>query len=233
LAAVAIGRLRRRHAYRPLAPVPGRDLSAPPLGTTLRHLAAGLAGTSPGLAASVLDDQRPELPEDDPGRRDHPDRIEIGVDGDGRTVQRDLCELGGAGLVGPGADDVARSWVTAMLTRSGPVACEVLVPASVAGRLLPGLEGAPGLRVTETAETAVRALEAAAVWRARKLADAECPDVAAYREANAWEPVPAVMAVLGQVAPELAQRLAPTLTAGPRLGLGAVVLGGLGTGCLI
>jgi DNA-binding SARP family transcriptional activator len=233
LAAVAIGRLRRRHGYRPSPPAPGRDLGPPPLGPTLRHLAAGLGETSPGLAATVLDDPCPELPEDDLGRREHPDRIEVGVDGDGAPVQVDLCELGGAGLVGPGADDVARSWVTATLTRAGPVASEVLIPAAVAGRLCPGLQGVPGVRVTETVEAAVRALEAAAVSRARKLADADCPDVAAYREANTWEPVPAVLAVLGPVGSELSRRLAPTLAAGSKLGLGAVLLGGPGIGCQI
>ena len=139
----------------------------------------------------------------------------------------------GVGLVGPGADDVARSWVTAMLTRAGPVASEVLIPAAVAGRLFPGLQGVPGVRVTESVEAAVRALEAAAVSRARKLADADCPDVAAYREANTWEPVPAVLAVLGPLGPELSRRLAPTLAAGPKLGLAAVLLGGPGIGCQI
>ena len=163
LAAVAIGRLRRRHGYRPSPPAPGVDLAPSPLGPTLRHLAAGLAERSPELPGEALDDQRPELPEDDVEHREHPDLVEVGVDDGGGAVRAALCALAGVALVGPAADDVVRSWVATMLTRAGPVASEVLVTAPAAERLFPGLAGAPGVRVVESAERAVRVLEAAAI----------------------------------------------------------------------
>jgi hypothetical protein len=232
LSAVAVGRLRRRHAYRPSAPAPGRDLSPPPLGPTLRHLSAGLEERVPELARDVLGTEEPELPEDDPERREHPDLIEVGV-GEAGPVRVALCELAGLAVVGAGADDVVRSWLAAMLARAGPVSSGAILSAACAGRLFPGRGRAPGLRVVGTDEDAVRLLERAVVARSRDLEAADCPDICAYREAHPWEPMPAVVAVLGPLDAVLASRLGPTLDACTRLGLGAVLLGEAGASCLV
>jgi len=79
-AALALGRLRRHHAYRPREPQQGRCLAPSPLGPTLRRLSTA------AQCPADHDDEggRPEQPtvalaSDDPVRREQPDLIDVGI----------------------------------------------------------------------------------------------------------------------------------------------------------
>jgi hypothetical protein len=132
LSAVALGRLRRRHAYRYRPPEPGRDLTPPPLRPTLGHLiraahgddegdaplAPGVredhdgAGTAPaasnGAAGSTPHAGGPGFNLDDAERCQDPGHLDVGILG-GRSVACDITDLSGVALCGPVADDVARA----------------------------------------------------------------------------------------------------------------------------
>lgn len=227
LSAIAIGRLRRRHGYRPSPPEPGRALGPPPLGPTIRRLAAALA--PPDDETDTADeplqsaDEAPPLPEDDAAHRERPDLLEVG-ERDGRSVTVMVSELAGVALHGAGTDDVARAWVAALLTRSGSIAAEVLLPTDTMGRLFHGLGEVPGIRVVEGPEQVVRILEAEVLGRTRKLDAEDLDDVVSYRQANPAEPIPSVVAVLDAVPVGWATRLRSTLEVGSHLGIGAVFL---------
>lgn len=227
LSAIAIGRLRRRHGYRPSPPEPGRALGPPPLGPTIRRLAATLAlpddetDTADEPLQSV--EEAPPLPEDDAAHRERPDLLEIG-ERDGKSVTVMLSELAGVALHGAGADDVARAWVAALLTRCGSIAAEVLLTTDTMGRLFPGLGEVPGIRVVEGSEQVVRILEAETLARTRKLDAEDLDDVVTYRQANPAEPIPSILAVLDAIPAGWATRLRSTLEVGSHLGIGAVFL---------
>jgi DNA-binding SARP family transcriptional activator len=229
LSAIAIGRLRRRHGYRASPPQPGRALGPPPLGPTIRRLAAALTApddeTDTGAADEQprFEDDAPSLPEDDAAHRERPDLLEIG-ERDGTNVTAMLSELGGIALHGDGADNVARAWVAALLTRSGSIAAEVLLTTDTMGRLFRGLGEVAGIRVVEGSEQVVRILEAEALGRTRKLGAEELDDVVAYRQANPAEPIPSVLAVIDAVPDGWTGRLRSTLEVGAHLGIGALFL---------
>jgi DNA-binding SARP family transcriptional activator len=227
LSAIAIGRLRRRHGYRPSPPEPGRALAPPPLGPTIRRFAAALMSPDDETDATDkqprFEDDAPSLPEDDAAHRERPDLLEIGAR-DGTNVTAMLSELGGIALHGDGADDVARAWAAALLTRSGSIAAEILLTTDTMGRLFPGLGEVPGIRVVEGSDQVVRILEAEALGRTRKLDAAGLDDVVAYRQANPAEPIPSVLAVIDAVPDGWTGRLRSILQVGPRLGIGALFL---------
>jgi DNA-binding SARP family transcriptional activator len=229
LSAIAIGRLRRRHGYRASPPEPGRALGPPPLGPTISRLAAALTfpddETDTGAADEQprFEDDAPSLPEDDAAHRERPDLLEIG-ERDGTNVTAVLSESGGIALYGDGADDVARAWVAALLTRSGSIAVEVLLTTDTMGRLFPGLGEVPGIRVVEGSEQVVRILEAEVLGRTRKLEAEGLDDVVAYRQANPAEPIPSILAVIGALPDGWAPRLRSTLEVGSHLGIGALFL---------
>ncbi|MDA8186133.1 MAG: BTAD domain-containing putative transcriptional regulator [Actinomycetota bacterium] len=234
LSAVALGRLRRRHAYRYRPPEPGRNLGPDPLPPTLRHLAtvvwAQENSSDPGTAAEA-----PAMADDNVEHRERPDVIDIGTR-DGEPVSMALSDMAGITLGGPDADDVVRAWIAALMVRAGPIAAEVLTTQAVLDRLVPGVGPAfgnstdsrmvavPGLRTVPDAETVLRALESEVLARTRHLDADEVADVVAYRQANPWEPVPTIVAVLEAIPADKAARWEPTLAAGARLGLGVIVL---------
>ena len=221
LATVAIGWLRRRHGYRPSAPEPGRSSGAPPLGSTLRHLSNELVDADPDGHDSTTDD--PTVVTDDDERRKQPDLVDVG-ERDGQTIGLRLSDIAGVAVVGPGADDVVRAWVAALLTRAGPLAAEMVTTTSVIERLCPGIGEIPGIRVTGSSEQVLRIVEAQSLSRTRQLRDAEVEDVVSYRRANPWEPMPTIMVVLDQVAPGSWPRWQAALTAAPLLGIGVAFL---------
>jgi DNA-binding SARP family transcriptional activator len=227
LSAIAIGRLRRRHGYRPSPPEPGRAFGPPPLGPTIRRLAAALAPPDDGTDAAdeplPSADEALPLPEDDAAHRERPDLLEVG-ERDGTNVTMMLSELGGVALHGDSADDIARAWVAALLTRCGSIAAEVLLTSDTMGRLFPGLGDLPGIRVVERSEQVIRILEAEALGRTRKLDAEDHDDVVSYRQANPAEPIPSVVALLDAIPAGWATRLRSTLEVGSRLGIGAVFL---------
>jgi DNA-binding SARP family transcriptional activator len=224
LSAVAIGRLRRRHGYRPSSPEPGRALGPPPLGPTIRRLAAALVQSDEAHDSPPHpSEDPPRLPEDEAEHRERPDLVEIGQH-DVTSVVVMLSVLGGVSLCGSGADGVARAWVVALLTRSGSLAVEVLITAAAMARLVPGLGEVPGIRVVEDTEHLVRVLEAEVLGRTRKLDAARVDDVVAYRQANPVDPLPGLIAVVDEVPTEWVSRLRAVAEAGARLGLGTVLL---------
>ncbi len=234
LSAVALGRLRRRHAYRYRPPEPGRTLGPDPLTPTLRHLTtvvrAQETSIDPAIAAEA-----PAMADDDVEHRERPDVIEIGTR-DGDPVSMALSEMAGITLGGPDADDVVRAWIAALMVRAGPIAAEVLTTQAVLDRLVPGVGPAfgnsadsqmvavPGLRTVPGAETVLRVFESEVLARTRHLDANEAADIVAYRQANPWEPVPTIVAVLEAIPADKAARWEPTLAAGARLGLGVIVL---------
>ncbi|MHB1583067.1 MAG: AfsR/SARP family transcriptional regulator [Acidimicrobiales bacterium] len=232
LSAVALGRLRRRHAYRYRPPEPGRHLGPDPLRPTLRRLASDHRGdVDPGdVAAGDADESAVPvmspppgaslLADDDPEHRERPDLVEVGTR-DGHTVEMALSELGGVTLAGPDASQVAAAWVASLMVRAGPRAAEVIMTRPALDEIFgPGaLPGpVPGLRVVDRPEAVLSSLERMVLSRTRQLTEDEVPDVVAYRQANPWEPVPMVLAVIDEVPGADAGRWAATVAAGPRLG---------------
>lgn len=219
LSAVAVGRLRRRHGYRPARPEPGRSLAAPPLGATIRRLAAGLAAPE--------GDDPPPAPE--AGRvavaqaRHERDVIEIG-ERPGGSVAVGLAELAGVALCGPAADEVARAWATALLTTAGPLGGEVVATTATMARLFPDVGEVPGMRATQDAVGLIRLLESEVVTRTRKLVAAGAADAAAYRAAKPDEPIVELLVLFDEVAPAEEARLAASLNACRQVGIAAVFL---------
>jgi DNA-binding SARP family transcriptional activator len=232
LSAVALGRLRRRHAYRYRPPEPGRHLGPDPLRPTLRRLAsARCRDVDPGdVSAGDADESAVPvmapppgvslLADDDPEHRERPDLVEVGTR-DGHPVVMALSELGGVTLAGSHASQVAAAWVAALMVRAGPRAAEVVMTRPALDELFgPGaLPGpVPGLRVVDRPEAVLSSLERMVLSRTRQLIEDDVPDVVAYRRANPWEPVPMVLAVIDEVPGADAGRWAATVAAGPRLG---------------
>ena len=232
LSAVALGRLRRRHAYRYRPPEPGRHLGPDPLRPTLRRLAsARCRDVDPGdVSAGDADESAVPLPppppgvsllaDDDPEHRERPDLVEVGTR-DGHPLVMALSELGGVTLAGSHASQVAAAWVAALMVRAGPRAAEVIMTRPALDELFgPGaIPGpVPGLRVVDRPEAVLASLERMVLSRTRQLTEDEVPDVVAYRRANPWEPVPMVLAVIDEVPGADAGRWAATVAAGPRLG---------------
>ncbi|HZT66999.1 MAG TPA: BTAD domain-containing putative transcriptional regulator [Acidimicrobiales bacterium] len=218
LATIAIGRLRRRHGYRPCPPEPGRALTPPPLGATIRRLAAGLASPD-GDDPPPIADPTSTLDK----RNQRSDVIEIG-EHDAATVSLDLADLSGVALCGDAAGEVARAWATSLLSGAGPLAAEVVATATTMERLFPGVEDVAGLRSTEDTAQLTRLLEAEIVTRTRKLVATGAGDAAAYRQANPAEPLPALLVYLDALAPTDAPRLVPTVKSCARLGIAVVFL---------
>ncbi len=222
LSAVALGRLRRRHAYRYRPPAPGRNLAPDPLRPTLRHLSAAAAATNGHGPLSP--DEVPAMADDDPDHRERPDLVEIGTR-DGHRVALALSELAGSTVTGPTAPQVVAAWVTALMTRAGPRAAEIVATHFALDVVFgPGgcPEAVPGLRVLDDAGRVLGLLERTVLTRAGQLADAEVPDVVAYRQANPWEPVPMILAIVDRIPQDDAGRWAATTTKGPQLGFAAI-----------
>ncbi len=222
LSAVALGRLRRRHAYRYRPPAPGRNLAPDPLRPTLRHLSVAAAATNGHRPLGL--DEVPTMADDDPDHRERPDLVEIGTR-DRHRVELALSELAGINVTGPTAPQVVAAWVTALMTRAGPRAAEIVATRPALDVVFgPGgcPETVPGLRVLDNPGRVLGLLERTALARARQLAEAEVPDVVAYRQANPWEPVPMILAIVDRIPQDDAGRWAATTTQGPRLGFAAI-----------
>jgi DNA-binding SARP family transcriptional activator len=218
LSAVAVGRLRRRHGHQPGDPKPGRCLAAPALGPTIRRLASALSADDEAPPA-------PDIPTHDDAEqaRAVPDLIDL-AERVGAPITARLADVSGLSLAGPDADDVARSWLAALLTRAGPLGAEVLANAATLERLLPGLGDTPGLRPAADSGSLVRALEAEILSRTRVLDAAEATDDVSYRRAHPAEPLPALLCLADDLDANLQARLAANLTAVPRLGITVVFL---------
>lgn len=222
-AAVALGRLRRRHAYRPHPPAPGRCLAPSPLSPTVRRLSAATRRATDEDNPVDVSPPPDALPSDDPDRRNHPDRIEVATH-DGQSVSVTLTALKGVALTGRGGDDAARVWITATLVRGGALASEILITAAAAERLFPGRPDTPGISVVDDRETLLRRVELATLSRSRQLADADIADATTYRDARPYEPLPTLIAVTESIPAEHAGRWRTAMRAGGPLAIAALVL---------
>ncbi|MDA8285163.1 MAG: BTAD domain-containing putative transcriptional regulator [Actinomycetota bacterium] len=221
--AVALGRLRRRHAYRYRPPEPGRDLRPPPRRPTLDHLvrAASAAGADP---ETVEPGPVPAGPFDRVERIERPGHVDIGAC-HGNPVAVEVTDLCGVALCGPAADDIARAVVAALVTRAEPGAAEVLLTADLAGRLLPGLSPDPAIRRAADIHRVAQGLEAERIARTRRLRAVGAPDAVTFRRDNPENPLPELLVLADPVAPETAGRWAALIEGASRLGIAVVFLG--------
>ena len=221
LSAVALGRLRRRHAYRYRPPEPGRDLTPEPLRPTLRHLAR-VADTP---WEGEIDDPgaTPAFPFDDTERRQEPGRLEVGVR-NGESVTVELTDLSGIAVCGAATDDIVRAVVAGLLVRADPGAAEVLLITALADRLLPGLGPDRAIRRVKSTDDVARAVEAETIARTRRLDAADAPDAACFREENPENPLPLLIVLLDSVPDESRGRWSALLAGACRLGIAAVFL---------
>ncbi len=227
LSALAAQRLRRRRAYRPGPPRSGVRLVAP-------ERPQGLHDLLTTLGASRQDDDRdvgastppapPPLsvvPEDEAIIR--PDLIDV-AHREGQVVRLALGNWPGLQLRGPGAQGALRAWLAALVTRDGPYAGEILLPAELGGRLLPGVD-LPSVHHHDGVEALLTRLEAAAIGRTRRLEDAEVDDAASYRHRSPEDPFPLQLAVVGDVTVAAEARWRAFLATATRLGFAALQLG--------
>jgi DNA-binding SARP family transcriptional activator len=224
LSAVALGRLRRRHAYRYRPPEPGRDLAPEPPRPTLRQLISATIDDDP-------DEAREEAPSPDPPFDDsawqHPGRFDLGTR-DGETVTIDVTDLSGVAVCGPATDDIARALLAALLVQAGPGAAELLLTSSLAERLLPGIAPDPAIRQASSTDDVARAVEAETIARMRRLDAAEIPDAASYRTANPENPLPLLVALVADLPDESVGRWSALRDTAARLGIAVVFLGDSG-----
>lgn len=223
LATVALGRLRRRHAYRYRPPEPGRDLSVVPLRPTLTHLAEATKADGEEDAVTA-EDAAPAFPIDDDERRLEPGWLEVGTRG-ADLVAVEVAELSGTAFTGPTVAEVIRAIVAGLLVRAEPGATEILCSEELAERLFPGLSPDRALRRVDSAERAARVMEAERISRARRLASVDAVDAVRFRHDNPENPLPLLVVLLDDVPEESVGRWAALLDDAPRLGVAAVFLG--------
>ena len=223
-AALAVAGLRRRPLW-PSAPArrgPGR-----PMSETARLLAfaatrAAQAETDIAGHQEVDPPPAPQVPAAPRDPRDPtPARVAVGERA-GQEVTVDLAGFGAIGILGPGADGLARAALVGLLAAGGPAAVEVLL---VGNRLIPHAVGFPGLRRAAGLPGALNAVEAELVHRARLLEAEDAPDFATHRREHPDDPLPALVLVADSVSLEQAGRLSAILAQGPRLGVGTLLPG--------
>ena len=213
-ATVALGRLRRRHAYRYRPPAPGRDLRVEPARPTLAHLVRASDGTAPGDdAAEVL----AVFPVADDERRLDPGLLEVGVR-HATAVDVEVAELSGVAVHGPGADEVVRALLAGLLVRAGRGAAEVVLSLAAAERLVPGLPAAAAIRCLGP-DQAARVVEVERIARTRRLEAAGAKDAASFRHDNPENPLPLLLVVVCDLPAESLGRWSGLLGDAGRLGI--------------
>ncbi|MDA8062777.1 MAG: LysM domain-containing protein, partial [Actinomycetota bacterium] len=248
LSAVALGRLRRRHAYRYHPPAPGRDLTPLPPLPTLQHLTRAAHGddddgeaplaaslgqgrdgavtasiSSNGVARGASGLCGPGSSRDDAERRQDPGRLEVAIL-DGRSVDCDITDLSGVALCGPVADDVVRALLAGLVVRAGPGAAEVLCTGALAGRLLPRLDPLPAIRQVQTPEDLARAVEAERIARTRRFEAASAPDAKRFRAEHPENPLPLLLVLADAPSDTSAGRWAALGAGAPPLGIAVIFL---------
>jgi DNA-binding SARP family transcriptional activator len=222
LATVAIGRLRRRHAYRYRPPEPGRDLTPVPIRPTLHHLAQTVqADDEPDLAADH--ETVPVFPVDDDQRRLDPGWLEVGTRA-GAPVTIEVTDLSGVAMTGVVVDDVARALVAGLLVRAVPGATEILLTDELADRILPGVLDDRSLRRCDSTDDMARTVEAERIARTRRLVSADAPDAIRFRHDNPENPLPLLVVLLNSLPAESHGRWMALLADAPRLGITVIFL---------
>jgi len=218
-ATVAIGRLRRRHAYRYRPPEPGRTLATEPARPTIHHLRQAAAATAPLDGSGPV----PVMPVGEEERIGDPGHLDVASRGN-EVVTIELTDLSGVALVGPGVDDVARALLAALLVRAEPGAAEVLLTDDLAERLLPGLDPNRAIRRLVTTDQAARAVESERVARSRRFEAAGAADATQFRAENPENPLPLLLVLLDTLPAESLGRWAALVADAPRLAICVVSL---------
>lgn len=223
-AAVTLGRLRRRRAYKSLPPVArwsGRGWEPSPALAQLLRARQGRPG----------DDEKAEGDEEESqGWIARPLELDVSLGRllVGRRGEEPLVidvASGGLGLNGTGAEAVARALVADVVTRHLPGYLECVVESTLWPDLLPGVDAFPGLRSANTVEEFLREAEVEVIRRVRLFEDEELPDLPAYWEAHPEDPMPVLLLVCRRPPASLEGRLRSVLGLGRRLGIGALVIG--------
>ena len=222
LATVALGRLRRRHTYRYRPPRPGRNLTPPPIRPTLDRLAhAGRAGDVEADAEQA--NGVPVFPFTDDERRLQPGQVQIGTR-DGEPVTLEVTDLSGLALSGPSLDTAVRALVASLMVRAGPRAAEVVLTEDLSGRLLPGLQPNPDMRVVASSDDVARVVETERIARTRRLAAVDAPNADRFRTENPENPLPALLVLLDEVPAESLGRWSALLAGASELGIAVLFL---------
>ena len=219
-ATVAIGQLRRRHAYRYRPPAPGRTRVTEPLRPTVAHLRRAAAGDEP---VPTMGGPFPPMPVDDDQRRQDPGRLDVGTR-DGEILTVELGDLSGVALDGPAVDEVARALVAALVVRAGPGAAEVLCDEGTAERLFPGLPSSRSIRRAASADLVARAVESERVARTRLLGAVDVDDAEQFRSENPEHPLPLLLVLLDDVPAGSLGRWAALVADASRLAIAVVFL---------
>lgn len=200
-ATVAIGQLRRRHAYRYRPPAPGRTRATEPFRPTVAHLRRAAVGDEP---VPPVGGPFPPMPVDDDQRREHPGRLDVGTR-DGETLAVELGDLSGVALDGPGA-------------------AEVLCDDGTAERLFPGLPSSRSIRRAASADLVARAVESERVARARLLGALDADSAVQFRSENLEHPLPLLFVLLDDVPAHSLGRWAALVADASRLAIAVVFL---------
>jgi DNA-binding SARP family transcriptional activator/LysM repeat protein len=228
LSAVALGRLRRRHAYRYRAPEPGRDISPEPSRPTLRQLMRPFAADDDndddngGDSGDIVVLSVP--PFDDTECRQHPGAVDIGTQ-NGTTVTIEVTDLSGMAFIGSATDDIMRALLAAMLVRAGPGAAEVVGTTELLVRLLPGLGTVPAIRAVPGIDDVARIIEIEMVARTRRFEAVEASDASMFRAENPENPLPLLVALVDNVPDESRGRWIALLERSTPLGIAMLFVG--------
>jgi len=224
--ALALLRLRRRARRRLGRP---DDLAEPEVGGTTRRLArfarqrtAALADEpdqDDGEAPAAPAPHAPFAPSD--LYTTHPGRVVI-ADRGGEELAVDLVGFGAVTITGPHAHDAARAALVALLSSGNPFAAEVVLAST---DLLAGVEDFPGLRRVPDLASAADEVERELLGRARLFDSYDAPDFVTMRAEHPDDQQPALLLVCDQPPSDHADRLAAVLAQGPRLGVGALLVG--------
>ena len=228
-AAVALAFLHRRRRHRPSPPRPGLRFTDPLITPAVRRLLRaasradqpddtdtdghGAAGGSPSGSGTGV----PTLPAA---------TGVVAVAQQAGTQNTVDLTAGGLGLAGPSASAAGRAVIATLLGHARPDTGEVLVAGqALAAELLGDPLPLPGLTVTDDLDAALTTLEVELLRRTRLLADHDIADIAAYAAVDPAEPLPTLILVADARTQAVTPRLHAVLSAGRRLGIGAVLLG--------
>ena len=218
-ATIAIGRLRRRHAYRYRPPEPGRTRASDPSRPTVQHLRHAVTEDAPVDGSVPV----PVMPASEAERIAAPGRLDV-ASRSGEVVTVELTDLSGVALDGPAVDHVVRALLATLLVRAEPGAAEVLLTDDLAGRLLPGLGASRTVRRAATADQAARAVESERVARSRRFEAAGAADAAQFRVENPENPLPLLLVLLDALPAESLGRWAALVADAPRLAIAVLFL---------
>jgi DNA-binding SARP family transcriptional activator len=234
LAALTLGRLRRRRHYQPGDPVPRRHEHPSPLTPTLRRLVemrsertredvGGLSNVTPLTRGDAHNGQ--SGPETLTLTSNRLGVLDIGVK-DQQLVSLDLTRTGTVELYGPRAHAIARSWCAVLLTAGERGSFEVLTTKSTANSLFPDLLPTTSMRTAGSMDELLRGIELEIISRSRVLADADVHDAAIYRETRPEDPLPFVLVVIDELSDSQRRRWHALSEEAHNVGLGVVILQG-------